>query len=212
MKEQLNKIRAPETNIKISAEIIRSVLILLSGSALGIFSKWLDNTAINDEIRWQRILGILDLRNVFSAFAIWLFVALAVAVYSKTPLRAGLNVFLFFSGMCISYHLYTVFFSGFNPKAYMMIWYALTLLSPLLAFVCWYGKGKTNISLIIDVLILTVMMYACFSIGFWYFDFNGVINALIFAASLIVLYSTPKRTAAALLAALVLAFAARIFF
>ena len=209
MKVWLCKIRTPNRDITLSAQITYSLLILLLGISLGVFSKWLDNMGINDAIWWQHILGILDLRNVFSEFAIWLLIALAISVYSSTPLRSCLNVFLFFAGMCISYHLYTIVFAGFNPQRYMMIWYGFTLLSPILAFVCWYGKGKTKVSLIIDMLILAVMMSVCFTIGFWYFDIPRIINVIIFFCSVAILYSEPKQTAISLLGAVVLSYASR---
>ena len=31
------------------------------------------NLSINDAIWWQYIIGIMDLRNVFSLFGIWIF-------------------------------------------------------------------------------------------------------------------------------------------
>lgn len=108
--------------------------------------------------------------------------------------------------MCLSYHIYTVIFSGFNPLSYMMIWYALTIVSPFLALVCWYGKGRTVPSAVIDVLIFTVMIRCCFSVGLWYFDFTSLINILIFAASALILYSTPKQTLISLAGAVILAF------
>ena len=210
MKAWLYKIRTPNRDIKLSLQITYSILILLLGIALGVFSKWLDNMGINDAIWWQHILGIIDLRNVFSEFAIWLLIALTISVYSSSPLRAGLNVFLFFAGMCISYHLYTIVFAGFNPQRYMMIWYGFTLLSPVLAFICWYSKGKTKVSLIIDTLILAVMMSECFAIGFWYFDITRIINVIIFVGSVVILYSEPKQTVVSLLGAVVLSYAFRV--
>ena len=148
---------------------------------------------------------------MFSEFAIWFLLALAISVYSSTSLRACLNAFLFFAGMCISYHLYTIVFAGFNPQRYMMIWYGFTLLSPVLAFICWYGKGETKVSLIIDILILAVMMSECFVIGFWYFDITRIINVMIFVGSVVILYNEPRRTAISLLGAVVLSYAARMF-
>ena len=206
MLAKLNQIRKPDQNVTWSREIMGSLLTLVLGIVLGLFAKWLDNLSINDAIRWQYIIGILDLRNVFSELAIWFLIALAISVYSGKPSSACIRVFLFFAGMCVSYHLYTILFAGFNPRSYMMIWYGLTLVSPLLAFVCWYGKGPTKVSLIIDILILAVMMSECFSIGLWYFGITRIINVIIFIGSVAILHSKPKQTAMSLLGAIALAF------
>ena len=206
MKKFLSGIRNPDRNMKMKDKIIYTILIFLLGIIFGIFSKWLDNLSINDAIWWQHILGILDLRNVFSLFGIWLFIATTISVYSKTPFRASLNVFLFFIGMTVSYHLYTVCFSGFNPMKYMMIWYIITLITPILAFICWYSKGSGKISFIICSGILVIMMLCSFGIGMWYFDFKSIIDTLLFIGTMAVLYTNPKRSIYSLLVALLLAF------
>jgi len=206
MKKFLNEIRKSNKEIKTSKKAINTLLIFLLGIILGIFSKWLDNIAIDDTIWWQHILGVLDLRNVFSGFSIWLFIALIISVYSNSSLRASLNTFLFFLGMCISYHLYTIIFSGFNPSGYMMIWYGLTIISPILAFICWYAKSKNKTSMIISGLIFSVMMINCFSIGLWYFYPLNVINTLIFIGTILILYSKPKNTILSLIIAIILSF------
>ncbi len=206
MKEFLNKIRTPDKNTKIKSKIINTLLIFLLGIILGIFSKWLDNLGINDEIWWQHIIGILDLGNVFSLFGIWIFIATAISVFSKTPLRASLNVFLFFLGMTVSYHLYTIYFSGFNPKSYMIIWYVITLITPILAFICWYAKGNGKISLIICSGILAVMLMSSFSIGMWYFYFKSIIDTILFIGTMGILYTNPKKSVCSLLGSLIIAF------
>lgn len=206
VKKWLDTIRKPSQDIKRTKKIINSLLILGLGIILGIFSKWLDNISINDTIWWQHILGLLDLRNVFSLFGIWIFLAVTISVFSKTPLRASLNVFLFFLGMTISYHLYTIIFSGFNPKRYMMIWYIITLLTPILAFICWYSKGNNKISLILCCGILAIMMLSSFGIGMWYFDFKSIIDTILFIATIIVLYTNPKNSVYSFFGALILTY------
>lgn len=185
-------------------------MIFLLGVILGIFSKWLDNLSIDDSVWWQRILVILDLRNVFSLVGIWLFIAITISVFSKTPRRASINVLWFFLGMTVSYHLYTILFCGFNPMKYMMIWYGFTLISPLFAYVCWYAKGKNKVSMIISSLILSVMFISSFYIGIWYFDLKSIIDLLIFIGTVIVLYVNPKNTIYSLVISIILAFMIRV--
>lgn len=204
MVEIFNKIRTPDRNMRMRNKFINTFLIFLLGIILGVWSKWLDNISIDNTIWWQNILGILDLRNVFSEFGIWLFIAITISVFSKTPLRASLNVFLFFVGMTVSYHLYTIMFSGFNPKNYMMIWYGITAITPILAFVCWYAKGNNKISIMISSVILAVMLIESFSVGLWYFYFKSIIDTLLFLGTMIVLYIKPKNSIYSLLFAIIL--------
>ena len=108
--------------------------------------------------------------------------------------------------MTVSYHLYTILFSGFNPMRYMLIWYSITLISPLLAYICWYAKGKSKISMLISSLILCVMFVSSFSIGMWYFNFKSIIDLLIFIGTIAVLYVNKKNTIYSLLTSIVLVF------
>lgn len=205
----LNQIRMPNKSLQMKYRIRNTLLIFLLGVILGIFSKWLDNLSINDAIWWQYIIGIMDLGNIFSLFGIWIFIAVTISVFSKTPLRASINVFVFFVGMSVSYHLYTIYFSGFNPMSYMMIWYTITLLTPLFAYVCWYAKSEHIISMIISGFILCVMFIVSFSIGMWYFDMKSLIDFILFIATVIVLHVRSQNTFYSLIIGLVLAFVIR---
>lgn len=207
MIEILTKIREQDKTLVFSKKVINTFIVLVFGIVLGIFSKWLDNTPLNDSIMWKRfLLGYLDLGNVFSMIGIWLLIALCISIYSATPLRASINVFIFFLGMNISYHIYTIIFAGFNPMNYMIIWYFLTLFSPILAFICWYSKDAGIIPVIINTCIIAIMILCCFGIGMWYFDFTSIINTIIFIITLIILYNTPQKSIITLIGGLVIAF------
>ena len=204
VRKKLDGIRKPAHTGSKSRIALYAGIFFLVGAVLGVFAKWLDTLGINDGVWWQHILGMIDLGNILSLFPIWLLIALASAVYAKSPLNAALRIFLFFAGMCVAYHISSILIAGFNPMSYMMIWYGFTALSPLLAAVCWYGKGKSIPSLVIATLVLWNMMSCCFAIGFWYFDFRSIIDTLLFIGAAAILYVSPKNTAISLAGAFIL--------
>ena len=205
VKEKLNQIRKPRQTRGTAAAAMIGLLFLF-GAALGAFSKWLDNLALDSTIWWHRIAERLDLGNFFSDLAVWLLFALLIAVFSPSAVQAALRVLAFFVGMCAAYHLYTVFFSGFNPMSYMLTWYTITLLSPLLAALCWYAKGSGPAALVLSVGVAAVFSLACFSIGWFYVSVRGVLYVLVFLGAAAVMYRNPKQLLVSLGVGFLLAF------
>ena len=199
MKEHLDMIRKPVSK-PIGKAVVLSAIVLFSGIVLGFVSKWLDNLVYEDTIGWHRILERLDLGNFLSDLPFWLLAALIIAVYSYSAGWAAINVFLFFAGMCTAYHLYTIVFAGFNPQSYMMIWYAITLFSPVLAVFCWYARGSGKIALLLDTGILAVLAVSCFSMGYFYISMKGGLYLLTFVSAAAVLHR-PLRQMVPVLAA-----------
>lgn len=187
----LNKIRRPGS-LPRQKKTINSILIFALGVALGVISKVLDETASN---LLPPFIERLDLANFFSRMGVWLFIGICISVFSKTPLRAALNVLLFFVGMVGSYYLYTVIYAGFYPKAYMMIWVALTLASPFFAAVCWYAKGTHVVSVVLSAFLAALMMRQAFAFGFWYFDVRNILELILLILTFAVLYKEPKQIA-----------------
>lgn len=192
VKDRLNQIRAPK-QCSVKSAIISVAFVFAAGIVLGVIAKWLDNLALDSTIWWHRLIEKTDLGNFFSDLAVWLLIAVVTAVFSPSALRAALNVFIFFAGMCAAYHIYSAVFSGFNPLSYMMIWYGITLLSPILAALCWYAKGEGTVPVIIDTAIIAVFSLSCFAIGLFYISFKGVLYFLVFAGAVVVLYRDPKQ-------------------
>lgn len=175
-----------------SKKILHSIAVLFFGIVLGTVSKFLDTTPSNE---LPFIIERLDVRNFLGRFAIWILIAVCISIYSNSSIRAAVNVFTFFLGMVTSYYLYSKFIAGFFPRSYAMIWFGLTAISPLLAFVCWYAKGKSKISLAISSLIIAVLFNMTFSYGWIYFGIYSSLELIVFICGLIILRrSTIKET------------------
>ncbi|MDO5396991.1 MAG: hypothetical protein Q4G33_03595 [bacterium] len=180
----LNRIRCVENKISVKRQILNTAGVMLFGIALGIISKYLDCPPSNG---LPFVIELLDFTNFFGRFAVWVFLAVCISVYSVSPGRAAVNVFLFFVGMLASYYTYSTFIAGFFPLSYAMVWGGFTVISPLLAFICWYAKGSGKISLVISAGIIAMLFNMTFVYGWIYFDIRSVLELAIFVCGVIVL-------------------------
>ncbi|MBD5496013.1 MAG: hypothetical protein HDR12_17015 [Lachnospiraceae bacterium] len=184
MKSFLNTIRCDEKPISVSRQVVDTFAIILLGIALGTFSKFIDNTAVNE---LPFIFGYLDIGNFLGRFAIWVLIAICISIYSNSSIRAAINVFVFFVGMITSYYLYSKFVAGFFPRSYAMIWYGFTAISPLLAFICWYAKGKSKLSFAISSMIIAVLFNMTFFYSMTYFGMRSILELIAFICGLVAL-------------------------
>ncbi len=184
MSNFLNNIRGAEKKISLKRQIINTAAIALLGITLGALSKFLDTVPVN---HLPALLQYLDVTNFLGRFAIWIFIAVCISIYSLSSIRAAINVLLFFAGMILSYYLYSTFIAGFFPKSYAMIWIGFTVVSPLLAFICWYAKGQSGISLLLSAGIIAVLFNMSFAYGIGYFNSLSLLEALTFLCGCVVM-------------------------
>ncbi len=203
----LKKIRTAEKDIPLKRKILYTALIFLSGAAMGAGSKALDETAVNE---LPALFASIDLTNFLGRFAIWIFIAVCISVYSRSAARASVNVFGFFAGMVGSYYLYSAFVAGFFPASYAMIWIGMTAVSPLSAAVCWYAKGKGWAAVGVSAVILGVLLSRAV-IMFRGFGITHVPELVVWAAALFVLRRKPKEFAVQVAASLPVAFLIQVF-
>lgn len=164
--------------------VLDSALILMLGIGLGIFSKFLDCTPVNE---LPYFLEYLDVRNFLGRSAIWMLLGVWISVCSNSAVRASVNVFLFFFGMVASYYLYSRFIAGFFPGNYAALWFGITLLSPLPAFLCWYAKGKSSISFALSVGILAALFQVTFNFGWVYLEIRSILELVVFLLGILIL-------------------------
>lgn len=190
----LNKVRTPENHYSLKAQILITSGVMLFGICLGTFSKFLDHrqAALPDFL--MLIDSALDFHNFLGTFAPWIVIAVFISIKSSSPVRAGINVLVFFVGMVTSYYLYSNFVAGFFPKSYAMIWGGFTLFSPALAFLCWYAKGKGWFAFIISAGILSFMMNSTLSYGMWYIDIRSPLHLIMLILGIIILRKSLKET------------------
>ena len=183
----LNDIRCAENPISGNRKIINTIAAFFLGIALGIFSKFLDFRQAQLPGVLMAIDGALDIHNFLGRFAIWALIALCISVYSNSAIRASVNVFVFFLGMVTSYYLYSNYVAGFFPRSYAMIWFGFTMISPFLAFICWYAKGKSKLAWMLSALILAVLFNMTFVYGWEYFEARSILELAVFMIGVAVL-------------------------
>lgn len=188
MKVYLDKIREPLKGNNLSKDIIITLAIMLTGFFLGLLQKWLDGGSYNN---FPMIIQKLDIANYFGRLGVWILLGTSISVYSRSPLRAGNNVFLFLLSMLTGYYLYSNYILGFLPVYYMRFWIVIAFSSFFIAYICWYAKGEGIISILISSVILGVLFSQAVLI-FQGIRITHVPELVTWLIGVLILYRKPK--------------------
>ena len=192
IKTFFESVRKPQRNIPLSGLISTTVGIILLGFLLGVLQKWLDSTASN---HLPEVLQQLDFRNYFGRLAIWMLLGTVLSVYSPTPLWAAIHTFCFFISMLAGYYLYCNYVLGFLPRRYMQMWIVISCFSFLMAYVCWYAKGKGIAAVFLSSLILGCLLAQAVNLGRGGVYVYHFLEVLTWFAGVILLRRKPKEFA-----------------
>lgn len=210
MKNILSSIRESKSGA-LAKDCAASLLAAASGAAAGVFSKFLDVHHSDLPQPFLNMENALDIHNFLGGLLPWLLICVYISVFTHSPLRAAINVFLFLASMLCGYYIYCYYGAGFFPFSYMLIWAVITALSPAAAFVSWYARGKGLFSALISGAILGFAANTAFSFGMLYFSFFSILHTAAFAAVAAALIKPPKKMLIVILTAAVFAVLIRTF-
>ena len=205
--QALDRIRTPEKGSSLPRQLLLMLLFLFLGAALGAFSKYLDYRQASLPGLLEALDAALDLHNFLGQLAPWLLLGVCIAIYSPGPLWGAARVFFFFLGMVGSYYAYCYCIAGFYPRAYAAIWFGLALLSPFLAYLCWYAKGRGPLAFLLSAGILGVSLWCTLHWGWLYVSLRSGLHLLCLVLGIALLHRSPRETLALLGAALLVSLA-----
>lgn len=151
--------------------ILNPIGMLLTGFALGVFSRWLDLTTTN-------------LGNVFSQLAIWILLGVLISVYSSTGKKAMCNILPFCVGMLLTYYGAAMVTNGVYSGTIIGGWTVFALCSPVFAWFAWLTKEKGLWPRLISAGIVLVSVLSSIIIfdGFRFYDWiiDGILIYVLF--------------------------------
>ena len=135
----------PYRGQKSGSGVRTSLLILLLGAALGALSKWADFHSL-----W--------LAELTSGISLWILLAAAAALYSRTAMRAALHVFLLLGGMVGAYYLTAALTDSVWGKSYLIGWGVAAVLSAIHGYLVWFAKGRSRRAWLLSLGVLAVQI------------------------------------------------------
>lgn len=117
--------------------IIHLSACFIFGILLGVIAKFSDTIPENGAIG----MFFSFISDITTNLGIWVVLATIIAVWSRSPIYAGVKVLTFFSGMLFAYYIYSQVLFGFFPTYYFLRWGIIALVSPLAAYIVWFSRG-----------------------------------------------------------------------
>lgn len=142
----------PYRGQKNNGGVRNSLLVLLLGLALGVLGKWADFHS-----PW--------LSDLTSGVQLWICLGCALALYSRTPGRAALHVFLLLGGMVAAYYGTALAMKGVWSGRYVIGWSVAAVLSAVPAYLLWYARGRTRRAWLLCGAVLAVQIAAMFALS-----------------------------------------------
>ena len=126
--------------------VLNPLSMFFTGLVLGVISRLLD-------------IYTQNLGNIFSQMAIWILFGVLISIYSKTKVKAMLNILPFCIGMLITYYFVAFISKGVYSNIYIAGWTVFALCSPILAYLTWMTKENGVLPKVISVgIILTSIL------------------------------------------------------
>lgn len=175
---------------------------LILGVLLGVMAKYLDTVAVDGSWRTTVLHYLAD---TFTRLGVWVLTATLIAAYGRTMYRAALHTFLFFSGMLISYYVYSSYLFGFFPTSYFLQWGVSALLSPLAAIVVWHAKNNGRLAYILPALPMGLMLTLALGIGRFYVHVNYLDELFFYLVLCVIFYKNPKQAASSIVLSFIVA-------
>ena len=102
--------------------------------------------------------------------------------------------------MLIGYYVWTSVFAGLYPDIpYLMRWLILAVVSPFLAFLIWYARGRGALAIGISSVLMAIFCCFAFNLNFADFRILYLPEFILWLASIGILFKDVKQSAFSLL-------------
>ena len=191
------------TNAGWKGIVFCGAVFLGMGILFGLGSKYLDASFPFDQL--PTFMQSLNLSHITSLPAAWVFLGVVIGGFSGSPFRGAFYAAAFCVGFMVGFYIYAGITGGPSPWSDGTDWIRFIGASALLAVPGWLARGESVTSIAISSCILAVLFNQAFLYGAFYFGLMGILELLIFLASLVVLKR--EKMIAMLILALALAIA-----